>query len=82
MLRSSLFSAAVAAAFTTTCSATTYPRCSEVTVDVAVLGGGAAGSYVAAQLTDVYGKNVMVIDTASRLVKTTSLIATSLSRES
>ncbi|KAH8882379.1 hypothetical protein GQ53DRAFT_584404, partial [Thozetella sp. PMI_491] len=35
--------------------------------DVLVLGGGASGAYVAAQLTDIYQKNVLVVERASRL---------------
>jgi threonine dehydrogenase-like Zn-dependent dehydrogenase len=70
-LRESILKAVAAAVtFSTTSSAAACPACEEVAVDVAVLGGGAAGSYVAAQLTDVYGKNVIVVDSNSRMVRT------------
>ena len=62
-----LFQPTVFRSSLTACSAAACTACKEVTVDVAVLGGGASGSYVAAQLADVYGKAVVVVDTASRL---------------
>jgi threonine dehydrogenase-like Zn-dependent dehydrogenase len=40
-----------------------------ITVDVAVIGGGAAGSFAAVQLADVYKKSIVVIDTKDHLVR-------------
>jgi hypothetical protein len=60
---------AVSVALFTVSSNAACTACKEVTVDVVVLGGGAAGSYAAAQLVDVHKKNVLVVDMASRLVR-------------
>ena len=69
MIRNGLLGAAISATFITHASTAACPACKDVSVDVVVLGGGAAGSYVAAQLTDIYNKNVLVVDIASRLVR-------------
>ena len=68
MLNRSLLSTALLAFLVNHGSGAACPACDSLDVDVVVLGGGAAGSYVAAQLTDVYGKDVLVVDAASRLV--------------
>lgn len=68
MLHRNVLGAALLAGVAKFASAAACPACNSVNVDVVVLGGGAAGSYVAAQLTDIHSKDVLVVDAASRLV--------------
>jgi NADPH-dependent 2,4-dienoyl-CoA reductase/sulfur reductase-like enzyme len=69
MVSNLLLGAAITVTIIRLASAAACPACRELSADVVVLGGGAAGSYVAAQLTDVHNKNVIVVDSASRLVQ-------------
>ena len=45
------------------------PDCpTTLNVDVAIVGGGASGSYAAAQLVDVHKKSVVLIEATGKLV--------------
>ena len=74
MLHNNLLIAATAvAALVTSISAANCPCKKIPDIDVAILGGGAAGSYAAAELHAVHNKKVIVVDVASRLVRHVSL---------
>ncbi|KAK6716682.1 hypothetical protein SNK04_007634 [Fusarium graminearum] len=44
------------------------PKPDHQEVDVAIIGGGATGSYAAVRLREDYGKSVLVIEKENRLV--------------
>ncbi|KAB5555026.1 hypothetical protein GE09DRAFT_1123277 [Coniochaeta sp. 2T2.1] len=68
MLHNSLLIAATVAATLVTSISASKCQCRKIPdVDVAILGGGAAGSYAAAELQAVHNKKVIVVDVASRL---------------
>ena len=66
-----LYLTAVFTHATTTINDATFAPTDTITKDVAIIGGGASGTYAAVRLREDYNKSIVLIETENRLVRIT-----------